>query len=197
MRDRSLFYSLSIFFYILALSGCASSPEKITSYKQNNVLIYSEEMSTKTPIHVHLFSTSETDLGRESSTDTTNAMIKSAPHLLAVDIVDRLRQSGFTQVTLDESAGKPSDNALNLIGRFTILNPGSQNLRLWIGFGAGKSKVCVEGQLVNSNGKTLTDFSLCRSGLGWGSSGPQIEGEAEILGHSIADFLVEWSQAGK
>ncbi len=145
MRDRSIFYSLSIFFYILALSSCASSPEKIASYKQNNVLIYSEEMSTKTPIHVHLFSTSETDLGRESSTDTTNAMVKSAPHLLAVDIVDRLRQSGFTQVTLDESTGKPSDNALNLIGRFTILNPGSQNLRLWIGFGAGKSKVCVEG----------------------------------------------------
>ena len=133
----------------------------------------------------------------DTNSDTANTMVKSAPHLLAVDIVDRLRQSGFTQVTLDESDGEPSEDTLNLKGKFTVLNPGNQGLRLMFGFGAGKSKVCVEGQLIGSAGEILTDFSQCRSGLGWGSSAPQLEKETEILGYSIADLLIEWLQTGK
>ena len=197
MTDKNILYFVSIFIFILTLSGCASSSDKQTRYKSDNALVHSKAMLDNTPIHVHLFSTLETDLGRESAKDTANAMVKSAPHLLAVDIVDGLRQSGFTQVTLDESDGEPSDKALSVTGKFTTLHPGSQNLRLWIGFGAGKSKVCVDGQLLDPNGQILTDFSQCRSGLGWGSSGPQLEEGAKVLGHSIADLLAEWSQTGK
>ena len=54
-------------------------------------------------------------------------MVKSAPHLLATDIVESLRRAGFTAVTLDESEEEPSGEALNLTGSFTKLNPGSQN----------------------------------------------------------------------
>jgi len=197
MKNKNILYLLPILFYILTLSGCASSLKKSTRYKPDNALIYSDMASTKKPIHVHLFSTSEADLGIESSRDTANAMVKSAPHLLAIDIVDKLRQSGFTQVTLDGSDGEPSDSALNLTGKFTILNPGNQGLRLMFGFGAGKSKVCVEGQLIDSSGEILTDFAQCRSGLGWGSSAPQLEKETEILGYSIADLLIKWLQTGK
>ena len=194
MRDRNLFYSLSTFFIILTLSACGSSPGKTSGNGSGAAQSSTQMMSTNTPIHVHLFSTSTASLGGASARDTANAMVKSAPHLLAVDIVEMLRQAGFTHVTLDESDGEPSAEALNVTGNFTTLDPGSQNLRVWIGFGAGKSKVCVDGQLSDSKGETLTEFSQCRSGLGWGSSGPQVKGEAEALGQGVADSLVQWSQ---
>jgi len=178
---------------LVALLGCASGA---AGNSADSALEHAEVMSLDTPIHVHLFSTSDTDLGAGSTRDTARAMLKSAPHLLAVDVVDRLRQAGFTRVTLDESDGDPASDALTLVGRFTVLHPGSQGLRMWIGFGAGKSKVCVEGRLVDADGQELTDFSLCRSGLGWGSSAPQLEGESADLGLSIAELLIDWSKAG-
>ena len=156
--------------------------------------IYAEKLSESAPIHVHLFSASAADLGKHKSRDTANAMVKSAPHLLAVDIVEALRSSGFTNVTLDETDGVPPANALNLTGRFTQLNPGSQNLRIWIGLGAGESKVCIEGQLADANGVKLADFSDCRNGLGWGASAPQSDKSEEILGERIAGFLSDWAE---
>lgn len=155
---------------------------------------YAEQLSKSSAIHVHLFSTSEANLGNQKFRDTANAMSKSAPHLLATDIVGALRHSGFTAVTLDETVGEPSEDALNLTGRFTQLNPGSQNLRLWIGFGAGKSKVCIEGELTDKSGVKLADFSDCRSGLGWGSSAPQGDKGAVILGEEVAKFLADWAK---
>jgi len=156
--------------------------------------IYTKHLSKDSAIHVHLFSTSEANLGNQKFRDTADAMAKSAPHLLATDIVGALRHSGFTAVSLDETEGEPSEDSLNLTGRFTQLNPGSQNLRVWIGFGAGKSKVCLEGELTDRNGVKLADFADCRSGLGWGSSAPQGDKGAEILGEEIARFLANWAE---
>jgi len=195
MRAKPGLLFLSACVCVLAMSGCASSGSAVQG-SETTAHASSGVITLDTPIHVHLFSTSDTDLGPASARDTANAMVKSAPHLLAVDIVDGLRRAGFTEVTLDESDGDPSAVALNLTGRFTVLNPGNQNLRLWIGFGAGKSKVSVEGSVVSATGAVLTEFSLSRSGLGWGASGPQLEDESGILGHSVADELVEWSGVG-
>ena len=133
-------------------------------------------------------------LVKDNPIDTAQAMAKSAPHLLASDIVAALRNSGFSAVTLDESEGEPAADAMNLTGHFTKLDPGSQNLRLWIGFGAGESKVCVSGQLTDAKGKKLGDFADCRNGLGWGASGPQGDKGALILGDRIAKFLIDWSR---
>jgi hypothetical protein len=121
-------------------------------------------------------------------------MAKSAPHLLAVDIVEALRHAGFTSVTLDESEEGPSGDALNLTGRFTKLVPGSQNLRVWIGFGAGESKVCISGEVTNARGDELANFADCRNGLGWGESAQQGDKGAEILGDRVAEFLVDWAE---
>lgn len=156
--------------------------------------ILSGEISRETPIHVHPFSTSEADLGNPKFIDTANAMAKSAPHLLATDIVATLREAGFTAVTLDETAGGRSPDALNVSGRFTRLDPGSQNLRVWVGFGAGESKVCISGEVSDPDGAKLAEFADCRNGLGWGSSGPQGEEGAEILGERIARFLIDWAE---
>jgi Domain of unknown function (DUF4410) len=155
---------------------------------------YIDQLDASAPIHVHPFTTDKADLGNPKFKDTAQAMAKSAPHLLAADIVAALRNSGFSAVTLDESEGEPAADAMNLTGQFTKLDPGSQNLRLWIGFGAGESKVCISGQLTDANGKKLADFADCRNGLGWGASGPQGEKGAMILGDRVAKFLTEWAR---
>lgn len=156
--------------------------------------VHGGELSKDQAIHIHLFGTEDADLGKAKFRDTANAMVKSAPHLLATDIVESLRMDGFTQVTLDESEGDPSTKAIQVTGRFTRLDPGSENLRVWIGLGAGESKVCISGEITTANKKKLAEFADCRNGLGWGASGPQADKGAEILGERVAKFLIDWEQ---
>ena len=162
--------------------------------KMDSSHVNAGELSKTTAIHVHLFDISGADLGKPKFKDTASAMAKSAPHLLAADIVETLRHAGFTSVTLDESEKAPSGEALNLTGRFTKLVPGSQNLRVWIGFGAGESKVCISGEVTNASGDKLANFADCRNGLGWGASAQQGDMGAEILGERVAEFLVDWAE---
>ena len=153
--------------------------------------VYTGDLSKGTAIHIHPFSTAEADLGKPKFHDTATAMAKSAPHLLATDIVETLRNAGFTAATLDESEGQKSPDAINVTGRFTRLDPGSENMRIWIGLGAGESKVCISGEVTDSGGNKLADFADCRNGLGWGASGPQGEKGADILGTRVARFLID------
>ncbi|MEH6583217.1 MAG: DUF4410 domain-containing protein [Halioglobus sp.] len=176
-------------FLLIIMSHSSLADGKMQSSQVN-----AGELSKTTAIHVHLFDTTGADLGKPKFSDTANAMAKSAPHLLAADIVEALRHAGFTAVTLDESEKGPSDDALNLTGRFTKLHPGSQNMRVWIGFGAGESKVCISGEVTNASGENLANFSDCRNGLGWGASAQQGDKGAEILGERVAGFLVDWAE---
>ena len=188
MRTRVRRSAAALCCPLLLVSVVAGATGKMDS--QN---IISGDLSKATAIHVHPFSTADADLGNPKFRDTANAMAKAAPHLLATDIVEALRGAGFSSVTLDESnKGIPPD-ALNVTGRFTRLDPGSQNLRVWIGFGAGESKVCISGTVTDAGGNKLADFADCRNGLGWGSSGPQANEGAEILGERVAKFLIDWS----
>ena len=189
MTNKILVSMLSTVFLAVIMASSAFARDYVDRSR-----VYAEPISMDAPIHVRLFDTSRADLGKHSVRDTANAMVKSAPHLLAVDIVEALRRSGFTQVTLDETPGEPSGGALQLTGRFTELDPGSQNLRVWIGFGAGESKVCIEGELNDAAGTKLADFSDCRKGLGWGASAPQADDGAEILGDRVALFLTKWAE---
>lgn len=174
--------------WVLVLFGASAHAAGALDYHE----VYGGNLSKKTAIHIHPFSTSEADLGKPKYRDTANAMAKSAPHLLATDIVESLRGAGFTAVTLDESEGERSPETYNVTGKFTRLDPGSQNLRVLIGFGAGESKVCISGEVADSSGKKIAAFADCRNGLGWGSGGPQGEQGAEILGERVAKFLIEW-----
>ncbi|MEM1143970.1 MAG: DUF4410 domain-containing protein [Pseudomonadota bacterium] len=185
IKSVFLFTAASTF----SFSG-ANAGEKLDS--QN---ILSGELSKSSAIHIHPFATDGADLGNAKFRDTAKAMAKSAPHLLATDIVESMRSSGFTSVTLNESEGVVPPDTLNVTGRFTKLDPGSQNLRVWIGFGAGESKVCISGEVTDSSGNKLADFADCRNGLGWGSSGPQADKGAEILGQRIAGFLIDWADS--
>lgn len=173
----------------LAMAALAGVAAAMDSEQQ-----FADKIDATAALHVHLFTTEGADLGDSKHSDTARAMANSAPHLLAVDVVESLRAGGFSAVSLDETEGGAPDGALQLVGRFTVLDPGSRNMRVWIGFGAGKSKVCVEGQLLDGSGKVLGDFADCRSGLGWGASGPQGDESAELLGDRIAAWLVKWAR---
>jgi hypothetical protein len=183
-------YSATIACFLLVLT-CQNT---LAGGKMDSQRVYGGDLSKGTAIHVHPFSTAEADLGKPKFHDTATAMAKSAPHLLATDIVETLRNAGFTAVTLDESEGNKPPEAINVTGRFTRLDPGSQNLRVWIGLGAGESKVCISGEVTDSGGNKLADFADCRNGLGWGSSGPQGEKGAEILGARLAGFIIELAE---
>jgi len=146
-----------------------------------------------TAIVVHAFDSSKADLGSFKHIDTATRAAATAPHLVAVDIVETLREHGFTDVTLSDSAA-PAGDALQLLGTFTEINPGSQSTRVWIGFGAGASKVCISGTLQTASGEIVGDFKDCEKGLGWGNSGDQTEGEAARIGANVGQLIDSWAR---
>ena len=192
----ALFFGISVLF----TAGCASTDDVSTesSPASKAVVDFNQfngsAISKDSPVHVHLFSIEETDLGDPQYIDTAKTMAASAPHLLATDIVMRLRAAGFTKVTLDASENQGEEHSYNIQGKFTVLEPGSQDLRRWIGFGAGKSKVGVEGSLSDATGAAIGSFSDCDSGLGWGKSAPQMKEEASTIGDAIGNIIVSWSK---
>jgi hypothetical protein len=181
---------------LISHSVLADSPVTVKDKPLDHATLNVGQIAVDSPIHIHLFETSGVKLGKAKHQDTARMMAGTVPHLLAVDIVESLRADGFGNVTLDDpsSANKgPDSEGLSLQGRFTELNPGSQATRQWIGFGAGKSKVCIEGQLLDSEGNQLGEFTDCRSGLGWGGSAGELQGSAQSIGDGIAKLLGNWA----
>ncbi len=52
-------------------------------------------------------------------------LVHTAPHLLVADIVELLRDAGFTNILLNESNKQLAGDYMILEGEFTDLNPGS------------------------------------------------------------------------
>lgn len=179
---------------LIGLSGCSTTPEtgEASSMKESHRYISSIDKAT--PIHIELFSTEGAELDITPDEDTSLAVAKAAPQLLAADIVHTLRASGFEMVTLQSAGVTQPSGALVLSGRFTMLDSGSQAARIWLGFGMGQSQVCVEGRLVNATGKTVCDFKDCAGGIGWGESAPQLENESHTLGEKIGHFIAGMSR---
>jgi hypothetical protein len=179
-----------VFFIALAASGPSAAQQEMSV---DHATVNAQKIAKDWSIRVHLFDSSDADLGKPKHMDTARVLASTTPHLLAVDIVESLRDTGFGDVTLVESVSGTSDAQLNLTGRFTHLNPGSQAARAWIGFGAGESKVCIEGQVTDQDNAEIANFSHCRKGLGWGKSGGQLEASAERIGENVAVFFAQWA----
>jgi hypothetical protein len=173
----------------LFIGAAAIAAGAVDSSKLNG-----DAISRGAPIVVHAFDSSGAKMGKAKHQDTAQRAAELAPHLLAVDIVETLRDHGFSAVTLSDSATADADGAMQLVGKFTEINPGSQAARAWIGFGAGSSKVCVSGTLLDAAGKTVGEFKDCEKGLGWGNSSTQTTGEASKIGVSIATLLNSWTK---
>ena len=141
-------------------------------------------------IYVKEFSTADANLGKSRHKDTAERLVSVIPHLLAIDLVEELRSDGFDAL-LDSGEPIP-EGSLVLAGRFTDLDPGSQSARVWIGFGAGKSRVCIEGEVTDAQ-SSLGEFSHCRAGIGWGESDQQVATSADRMAEQVAELLAKWS----
>jgi len=174
----------------------ADSPITIKHTPVDHATLHAKKIDRNAPLHVHLFEADTANLGKAKHQDTALLMAHTVPHLLAVDVVESLRDGGFSNIILQQSnvgENKLKAGELALVGRFSELNPGSQAVRAWIGFGAGKSKVCIKGRIVDSKDISIGEFSHCRSGIGWGNSAGELEQETHSIGDNIAKLLVEWA----
>jgi hypothetical protein len=152
-------------------------------------------------ILVKAFGTDDTAFGKQKKArqkETAENMKSVAPLSLQQSIVQRLTSDGpFGQVAA-HAEGEPGADAVLVEGEFTLLDPGNRNKRYFVGFGAGKSKVCVEGRVVTGAGELLGTFADCRSGSGMMAfSGGRAEGmmsnDVFRCAVNIADFLSSWA----
>ena len=184
-RKKSLFVATTV----MLMSSAALGNDK--GVDRSNLV--ADGIAKDAAILVHAFDASGADLGKFKHRDTAERAAETAPHLLAVDIVETLREHGFKNITLSD-ATQPAGDALQLIGTFTEINPGSQSSRVWIGFGAGASKVCVKGSLQTAAGDVVGTFKDCQKGIGWGNSSDQTSGESSRIGANIGNLLNSWAK---
>jgi len=147
------------------------------------------------------FSTENADFGtakkkaKKKAQDVAEQMEATAPPALAQSIVNHLEDENvFESVSLYRD-GEDLEDAMVLEGEFTVLNPGSRGKRYWVGMGAGRSRICVNGHVAGPGCETLLTFDHCRSGaMGWfggraeGMMFTDVAGTAE----KITAFLEGW-----
>jgi hypothetical protein len=87
-----------------------------------------------------------------------------------------------------------SGKVLILTGKITEINPGSRAARIWIGFGAGKSRVEIEGEIVDAKTqKTLLKFKQARAAaMDTRSYEKTLNNDLEQIGKDIGEMLLEF-----
>lgn len=179
----------------MLITACAwAGTIEIHDQAVNRASLSVATISRDAGLTINTFDISQVDLRNAKHRDTAERAAASVPQLLAVDITESLRDAGFSSVVLAGRGEAKSISELNLHGRFTKIDPGSQAAQAWLGVGAGESKVCVDGVISDHSGTQLGYFSHCSKGLGWGESDARQDQDATRIGQSIATFLFEWSQ---
>jgi hypothetical protein len=97
---------------------------------------------------------------------------------LATEIAVELRRRGHESDVV--SGATPQGTGAVVRGRIVRINGGSRALRFWIGLGAGRAQLAVEGTVEQADGTRLASFRVQRSS----------SGEAQ-LGVANDHFLVE------
>ena len=151
---------------------------------------------------VKAFDASKADLGKQKKPrqrETAQNMQSMAPLAFREGLVQRLSESGAFDEVMAFDEGEIPGNALVVAGRFTVLNPGNRAKRYWAGFGAGKSRVCIEGSVVDAEDNQLATFSDCRSGTGMfsfggGKSEGMMSNDVYKAAFNTADFMAQWAR---
>ena len=175
---------------MLAIAHVALAEAIVSGDPVDHARLSAPAIEPGSTIYVEDFSTADANLGKAKHQDTAERLVSVLPHLLTIDLVEELRSYGFDARL--GSADVIPDDALVLAGRFTDLDPGNQSVRVWIGFGAGKSRVCIKGT-VTKGASSLGEFSHCRSGIGWGESGAQVTNSADRMAQKVAELFGRWS----
>ena len=187
-----------------AVAGGAAEPggRPVTGGAVDAAVVFGPAPSGDVTLVVRQFTTANADCGTGDDPEKVKAheaaqnMKAAAPITLAQTLVTHLKQRpGFSNVVLDD-AGSAPEGGLILDG-VTTLNPGSRGKRFWVGMGAGRSRVCVKGRVVDAAGPVLLTFDHCRVGTGaWTLAGGKPEGMMfnDISGTAerISTVLAQW-----
>jgi hypothetical protein len=156
-------------------------------------------VSTGRAIVFRDFSVENTDFGKmkkQTQREAAETMRNTAPLAFREAFKRQLAESGaFSDVEVLEEGADVPEGALVVEGEFTELNPGSRAKRYMVGMGAGRSKICIAGRVLESTGETLVKFEDCRSGaMGWfgGRSEGMMSQDVYLSAQNLANFVTAW-----
>jgi hypothetical protein len=183
-----------------------SGPKVIKGGKLDEIKLHVATLPSgpEIPVMVRRFSSEDADLGtggqggKQARTEEAAKIQKEGPEMLAAEFVARLTKLGFyTKVSVIDASASVPPEAIVVEGKFLKIDPGSRAARYFVGFGAGKSTVQVEGIVKDGTGKTLAEFSQRRfgaMGVGGGDSLEKLTSDAKSIGKDIAEFLDAWAR---
>jgi hypothetical protein len=151
-------------------------------------------------VAIRPFSATDEDLVKGEKKEETKTMQADGPRILADRFAVKLKELGpYAEVTILQAAAPPPADSLVVEGKFTELDPGSRAKRYFVGFGAGKSGVTVEGAVKSSDGKLLATFEQRHIGVMWAAGGDslgKLVSDTKSIGEDLARFMSAWA-AGK
>lgn len=197
-QSRVLLAGFCVFpaFVFSAISPTWAATE-VHSAPLDHAVIHVDSISKETPIRIRIFSADGAEMGRVKKAthrEQVERMKQHAPILMAAELASGLREAGFKDVAILEEGDPLPKPSYVIEGKFTVLHPGSQQERLWVGFGAGKSKTCIAGKVTDQTGKDLADIENCRVGTWWGGSEGEIRNDSRASGNHISGFMHHWAE---
>jgi len=166
----------------------------------DEVKVYVAKLPETKVVVMRPFSATDADLAEGDKKDDTRKMQPIAGKTLGDEFVAQLKKMGpFSEVSLlDEGATPPAD-AIVVVGKFVEMDPGSAAKRYFVGYGAGKSGVKVQGS-IKSGDKVLATFEQRRVGVmsgGYKDSMGKLMSDTIAIGEDLAKLLNAWGNGKK
>ena len=194
---------LALILALISAPAVSGQGKEIGKSPLDRATVYQDSISKDVAVRILPFSTEDADLGTGSKKNKPKyqqiaaEMKESSPGLLVAGLVERLGERGFSDIEpIDDRQSLPDDYYV-IEGEFTVLNPGSQAKRYWAGFGAGKSRVCTTGRVLDTAGGLLMEFDHCRHeamGAFGGESEGQMAKDSYATGAHLAEFMAKWAE---
>lgn len=168
----------------------------------DEVKLYSAKLPETKVVVIRPFSATDADITEGDKKDETKKMQDIGPGVLNDEFVGKLKAMGpFTDVSVLAAGATPPADAIVIEGKFTEMDPGSRAKRAFVGYGAGKSGVKVQGTIKSGDGKQLATFEQRRVGVMGGMAGGdsigKLTADTTAIGEDIAKFLSAWATGKK
>ena len=167
----------------------------------DEIRLFTDKPPAASRVVIRPFSAADADITQGEKKEETKKMQIDAPPLLAQQFVAKLKEFGpFTEVSALEPGAAPPADALMVDGKFVEMDAGSRAKRYFVGFGAGKSGVTVEGSVMAADGLLLATFKQRRIGVigaFGGDSMGKLVADTKDIGEDLAKFLSTWAMGKK
>jgi hypothetical protein len=166
----------------------------------DEIKLFAAKLPATKVVVMRPFSATDADLTEGDKKDETKKMQAIAPGMLADEFVAKAKTMGaFAEASVLTGDVTPAD-AIVVEGKFREMDPGSRAKRYFVGYGAGKSGVMVEGTVKSFDGTVLATFQQRRvgvMGLAGGDSMEKMKADTKAIGEDLAKFLSAWATGKK